>query len=123
MGLGPVGILVGTGLVAAALAGMYQAFNKADDIISPGSGYGKRTLLAPEGAIALNDKDTVIAGTKLFRGNDVISTDNKNINIPPLPPSTSPKPPQPVLVQVAINNSYDGTQFETIRNISRRTIQ
>ena len=29
------------------------------------NGYGKRTLMAPEGAIALNDKDTVIAGTNL----------------------------------------------------------
>jgi len=69
-GLGPIGILVGAGLVTASLAGMYQAFNKADDIISPGSGYGKRTLLAPEGAIALNDKDTVIAGTKLYGSNN-----------------------------------------------------
>jgi len=42
-----------------------------NDIISPG--YGKRTLMGPEGAIALNDKDTVIAGTDLFKGNDTIS--------------------------------------------------
>ncbi len=32
-------------------------------------GYGKRTLLAPEGAIKLNDKDTIIAGTNLGRSN------------------------------------------------------
>ena len=31
-------------------------------------GYGKRTLLSPEGAIKLNDKDTVIAGTNLGGG-------------------------------------------------------
>jgi hypothetical protein len=37
-------------------------------MVSPGSGYGKRTLLAPEGAIQLNDKDTVIAGTNLGGG-------------------------------------------------------
>jgi hypothetical protein len=42
---------------------------KGDDIMSEG-GYGKRTLLAPEGAIALNDKDTVIAGTKLYGSNN-----------------------------------------------------
>ena len=36
-------------------------------------GYGKRTLMAPEGAISLNDKDTVIAGTNLF-------PDNKSTN-------------------------------------------
>jgi hypothetical protein len=44
-----------------------------DDVIS---GYGKRTLLAPEGAIQLNDKDTVIAGTNLF-GDDVTSEPGK----------------------------------------------
>ena len=33
-------------------------------------GYGKRTLLSPEGAIKLNDKDTVIAGTNLGGGKD-----------------------------------------------------
>jgi hypothetical protein len=48
-----------------------------DDVFSPGkSGYGKRTLLAPEGAIQLNDDDTVIAGTNLF-GNDVASSPGK----------------------------------------------
>lgn len=53
-----------------------------DDIISPStgqSGYGKRTLFGPEGAIALNDKDTVVAGTNLFdnKGDDVISPPQK----------------------------------------------
>ena len=36
--------------------------------MSPGqgaSGYGSRTLLSPEGAFALNNKDTIIAGTNL----------------------------------------------------------
>ena len=36
-----------------------------DDVVSK-AGYGKRTLLSPEGAIKLNDNDTVIAGTKLL---------------------------------------------------------
>jgi hypothetical protein len=43
---------------------------------APGGGYGKRTLMGPEGAIQLNDKDTVIAGTNLF-GNDVKSEPGK----------------------------------------------
>jgi hypothetical protein len=37
-----------------------------EDILSPPSGYGTRTLMGPEGAIQLNNKDTVIAGTNLF---------------------------------------------------------
>jgi hypothetical protein len=50
---------------------------KGDDVMSPGQGgggYGSRTLLGPEGAIQLNNKDTVIAGTNLFdKGDDVMS--------------------------------------------------
>jgi hypothetical protein len=55
---------LGGGLAMAAVLGK---FSKGDDVMSEG-GYGKRTLLAPEGAIKLNDKDTVIAGTNLGGG-------------------------------------------------------
>jgi len=70
-GLGPLGLLA-PALGAAAIAGMY-ALGKTflgDDVVSEGGmgGYGKRTLLAPEGSIALNDNDTVIAGTNLGGG-------------------------------------------------------
>ena len=47
------------------------------------TGYGKRTLLAPEGAFALNNKDTVIAGTNLFKGDDVISAGAGQVNVAP----------------------------------------
>ena len=57
---GVVGLAVGAGLTAAIMS----SFNKGDDIVSPG--YGQRTLFGPEGVIALNNKDTVIAGTDLF---------------------------------------------------------
>jgi hypothetical protein len=56
----------------AALSGL---ISKADDMVSPG--YGKRTLLSPEGAIKLNDNDTVIAGTNLGGGDKAVSP---NIN-------------------------------------------
>ena len=72
------------GAIAGAIAAALLAkFAKGDDVIS--SGYGKRTLLMPEGAIALNDKDTVIAGTNLSKGDDVISTPAGTIP-PPAPP-------------------------------------
>ena len=58
--------------VAAAIAGYYAIKALADDMIDPPPGYGKRRLMTPEGTIALNDKDTVVAGTNLI-GNDVIS--------------------------------------------------
>jgi hypothetical protein len=51
---------------AASIYGLIQSF-KADDLMSEG-GYGKRTLLAPEGAFKLNDNDTIIAGTDLSGG-------------------------------------------------------
>ena len=76
---GPFGLpiaLAGVAALGAAIAGVSGMLNTGDDIISPGgsgSGYGKRTLFGPEGAIALNNKDTVIAGTNLFKGNDVVS--------------------------------------------------
>ena len=70
---------VGAALAAAAIAGgiayLYSQSSKGNDIMSPGdgsSGYGKRTLFGPEGAIQLNNKDTVIAGTDLFKKSDVI---------------------------------------------------
>jgi len=59
---GPIGALIG-GIGGAASAAM------ADDMV----GYGARTLVTPQGNVALNNNDTVIAGTKLFRGDDVIS--------------------------------------------------
>jgi hypothetical protein len=74
---------LGLPLAGVAVLGMISLANKSaktgNDIMSPGEntpGYGKRTLMGPEGAIALNDKDTVIAGTKLF-GDDVKSEPDK----------------------------------------------
>jgi hypothetical protein len=74
-----VGPILGAAAAAAAV-GLGYSLMKGDDIMSPGgpgSGYGKRTLLGPEGAIQLNNKDTVIAGTDLFggssKGDDVMS--------------------------------------------------
>ena len=65
--LGPFAIPIA--LAAGGIVGaMGYKFLSGDDVMSEG-GYGKRTLLAPEGAIKLNDKDTVIAGTDLGGGN------------------------------------------------------
>ncbi len=81
-GIGALGA-VAAGLAAAAImAGGLQAF-KGDDIISPsqgGSGYGKRTLFGPEGTIALNNNDTIVAGTNLGSGGG----SSPSINISPL---------------------------------------
>ena len=60
----PFKALLGLGIAAAVSAGLYS-MSKADDFKS--EGYGKRTLLAPEGTFKFNDKDTIIAGTNLNR--------------------------------------------------------
>jgi len=77
-----IGVALGAAAAAGVMAAGFGALSavKADDMISEapgGTGYGKRTLLGPEGAIQLNDKDTIIAGTNLF-GNDVKSEPGKS---------------------------------------------
>jgi hypothetical protein len=62
-----VGWILGAAAAAGAIALGASLMSKGDDVMSEG-GYGKRTLLSPEGAIKLNDKDTVIAGTNLGGG-------------------------------------------------------
>ena len=63
-----LGIPIALGAIAGLAALIYSFTSKGDDVFSPGggSGYGSRTLMGPEGAIQLNNKDSVIAGTDLF---------------------------------------------------------
>lgn len=56
------GLLGGFILPALAIGGLTAIMG--DDVVS---GYGNRTLLTPKGSIALNNDDTLIAGTNLFR--------------------------------------------------------
>ena len=81
----PLGIAAAAAVTAAGF-GLLNSIKTGDDIMSPGqntSGYGNRTLMGPEGAIALNNKDTVIAGTNLFdKGDDVISKGAGEVKIP-----------------------------------------
>ena len=76
--------VLGAAAAAAVTAGGFGLLNsqKADDMVSEG-GYGKRTLLSPEGAIRLNDKDTVIAGTDLG-GGDGGKGISPSINLTPM---------------------------------------
>ena len=75
-----IGWVLGGAAAAAAIALGYK-FLKGNDIMS--QGYGKRTLMAPEGAIQLNDKDTVIAGTDLGGGTPAPSGGG-SVNMAPL---------------------------------------
>lgn len=70
--LGPIGIGLAIAAVAGMAAlvyGMLSKGKKGNDVLSMGQGsggYGNRMLLGPEGAISLNNKDTVMAGTNMF---------------------------------------------------------
>jgi hypothetical protein len=79
---GAPGALVGAGvgLVGSVIGVAANSGEPADDLMS---NYGDRTLVTPQGAYALNNNDTVIAGTNLFRGNDVYSGPQGAINMTP----------------------------------------
>lgn len=71
----------GVGLIPALIGGAAGlasgVASNADDMM----GYGARTLITPTGTVALNNNDTVIAGTNLFKGNDVTSYPEGALNL------------------------------------------
>ena len=114
--LGPIGAIAGIGIGIAAIAGLlgYLAGSSdGDDIMSPGSntsGYGSRTLFGPEGAISLNNKDTVIAGTNLFKGDDVVSSPAGSIQMP----DNSEAKRTNALLEALINKPAPKVQMDSI---------
>ena len=79
-----LGVAAGIALAAGATAYAFLSSKKGDDVLSPGKGtggYGDRTLFGPEGAIQLNNKDTVIAGTDLFTADDMVSAPKGEIKV------------------------------------------
>ena len=68
LGLSAVAIAAGVGLVMAALSNARNEVEPVDDMIAP-SGYGDRILSTPKGSVALNNQDTIVAGTNLGQGN------------------------------------------------------
>ena len=68
--LGPPGIALaigGVAAMAAAIGGAASVMGTADDMIAP-AGYGDRILSTPKGSIALNNQDSIVAGTNLGGG-------------------------------------------------------
>jgi len=68
--MGPPGIALaigGVAAMAAAVAGAASVMGTADDMIAP-AGYGDRILSTPKGSIALNNQDSIVAGTNLGGG-------------------------------------------------------
>jgi hypothetical protein len=124
-------------IALAAGAAAYAFFNsiKGDDVMSPGTGgggYGSRTLFGPEGAIQLNNKDTVIAGTSLFGENKNQSINESTPSSPSLPSiNLSPliermMAVENVLVQILNKEGgvyLDGTKVGTAMAVSTYRVQ
>tara|TARA_B100001057_G_C22866723_1_gene956862 strand:+ start:3872 stop:6193 length:2322 start_codon:yes stop_codon:yes gene_type:complete len=108
-----VGAIIAAAAAATGIAYLASQSKKGNDIMSPGSntsGYGNRTLFGPEGAIALNNKDTVIAGTNLFRGNDVVSAPAGAIQMP----DNSESKKTNSLLEALINKPAPKVQMDSI---------
>ena len=122
---------IGTIVALAAAAGgiaYLMSVAKGDDVMSAGSnmsGYGSRTLMGPEGAIALNNKDTVIAGTNLFpKGNDVVSGPAGSVQMP----NNSEAKKTNALLEALINKpapkvEMDSIEVGTVAGMSAFSIQ
>jgi hypothetical protein len=81
--IGPIAKIVSfaltpvTGLLNAVSNGISGNIGTVNDMV----GYGARTLSTPTGTVALNNNDTVIAGTNLFKGDDVASFPKGALNL------------------------------------------
>jgi len=97
-GASAVSFGIAAAIALAAGAAAYAFFSNMNDGIIPptsGGGYGDRVMYGPEGAISFNNKDTIVAGTDLFKANDAVFTpegSNEVYNST----NDSPKEKQPV---------------------------
>lgn len=77
-----VGVAIAVAAALAGIAAIKATMEPGNDVFMPGSnsGYGSRTILGPEGAIALNNKDSIIAGTDLFSNNQTSPANNTDMS-------------------------------------------
>jgi hypothetical protein len=127
--LGAIAVVGMFAMLAKAASSAMSGAKKGNDIMSPGdgsTGYGKRTLMGPEGAIQLNNKDTVIAGTDLFKkGDDVMSGPKGSITVAN---STAPAPAKPdsnemLASEMKRGNDLREQQIRKDRTVSTLKIQ
>ena len=101
-------------------------------------GYGKRVLSSPEGKIAFNDKDTIVAGTNLEQ-NSVINkpttnsmvSNNQNTTQPIAPASNAMMEGELSAIKRVLENiatkegtvSMNGTKFGTVTAMNTYQIQ
>jgi hypothetical protein len=123
-----VGVAAVIALAAGAAAYAFLSSKKANDMLSPGdgsSGYGKRTLFGPEGAIQLNNGDDIVAGTDLFKkGDDVAMAGKGKLTVNSSPSNTSqPDTNALLLAEMRRGNNLREEQIRRDKNVSTLRIQ
>ena len=107
-GIAIIGPILGAAAAAAVISMGTAALagaDSADDAIFEGGGYGKRTLLEEGRITRFNDNDTIIAGTKIGRANDMISEGAAT------PPRTTPAP-QPIIIDnTVVHDSFQASNY------------
>lgn len=76
-GLGLAAIVAGIAYMTNQSKKAKQELSSVDDMISP-PGYGDRIISTPKGQIALNNQDTIVAGTNLGQGSNNQETKRTN---------------------------------------------
>ena len=107
-GIPIIGPVLGAAAAAAVIAMGTSALagaDSADDAVFEGGGYGKRTLLEEGRITRFNDNDTIIAGTRIGRANDMISEGAAT------PPRTTPAP-QPIIIDnTVVHDSFQASNY------------
>jgi uncharacterized membrane protein len=122
------GVAAAIALAAGAAAYTFFSSMKGNDVFSPGegsSGYGKRTLFGPEGAIQLNNRDDIVAGTDLFKkGDDVAMAGKGKLTVNSSPSNASqPDTNTLLLVEMRRGNNLREEQIRRDKNVSTLRIQ
>jgi uncharacterized membrane protein len=123
-----LGVAAAIALAAGAAAYAFFSSMKGNDIFSPGegsSGYGKRTLFGPEGAIQLNNRDDIVAGTDLFKkGDDVAMAGKGKLTVNSSPSNASqPDTNALLLAEMRRGNNLREEQIRKDKNVSTLRIQ
>jgi hypothetical protein len=80
LGLGAAAVIGGIIAIGATIAAQTRNAKKLtteDDMIMP-AGYGDRIISSPKGTVALNNQDTIVAGTNLGQGSNNQETKRTN---------------------------------------------
>jgi hypothetical protein len=119
--MGPIGFILGLAAAGTIAALGYKYMN--DGVISPssgGGGYGDRVMYGPEGAISFNNKDTIVAGTDLFKkGDDVMSGPKGAITVAN---STAPAPAKPDSSEMLASEMKRGNDLREQQMRKDRTV-